>query len=64
MNAVGTYLVRRRRYDAAPLSRAADDQQGRLARPFGIDEAGDGDVERVGVGEENPAIRYGCSAGG
>jgi len=64
MNAVDARLVRRGRYDAASLGRAADDQERRLARPVGINEAGDGDVERVGVGEENPAIRYGCSARG
>ena len=64
VNAVGPCLVRRGRYDAAPLSRTTDDQEGRLAGPFRIDEAGDGDVERVGVGEENPAVRYRCSVGG
>ena len=52
-------LVRRRAHDAAALARSADDQERRLPRALGIDEARDRDVERVGVGEEDATGRSG-----
>ena len=55
VDAVAAGLVGGRRDDAAALGGAADDEQQRLPRALRIDEAGDGHVERVGIGEEDTA---------
>ena len=48
-------LVRCRADDAAALGGPTDEQQRRLARTLGVDQARDGDEERVGVDEQDPA---------
>jgi hypothetical protein len=52
-------FVRRRADDSSTARRAADDEQLRLAGALRIYESSDRDEERVGVGEENPAWRWG-----
>ena len=58
MYAVGSGLVRRGGHDAALLGRAADDEEPGLARTLRIRQARHRHIERVGIGEENPADGY------